>query len=1394
MGERIRSFDWASTPLGPISTWSPALRTTLRIMLANRFPHVLWWGPHYIQFYNDPYRPIPGAKHPDQAFGRPASECWAEIWHIIGPLVDRPFKGGPATWDDDIFLEIHRHGFVEECHFTIAYSPVPDETAPNGIGGVLATVHEITGKVVGDRRVLVLRDLGARSAEVRTAEEACVMAAEILAKHPKDIPFALLYLLDSEREEARLGGLAGVAVSEVVSPAVIPLHGDREFRSPWPLAQVRQTEAPQTIRNLAQTLQGQVPPGPWSDPPNTAVIIPIPSNKSHQLAGFLITGVSARLQLDDAYRDFLNLVGSQIATAIARAREYEEEKKRAEALAVLDRAKTAFFSNVSHEFRTPLALMLGPIEELLSRSRTELPPVAKGQLEVAHRNSLRLLRLVNTLLDFSRIEAGRVKAVFEPTDLGHFTTELASVFRAATERAGLKLIVDCPQLPEPVYVDRDMWEKIVLNLVSNAFKFTLEGEIDVSLRPLSGGVELRVRDTGVGIPAEEMPRLFERFHRVPNTRSRTHEGSGIGLALVQELVKLHGGSVCAESRLGGGTTFIVSLPFGKEHLPPGGVGGERALASTATGAAPFVEEALRWLPEDGTGGEAAEMMELPLQSDLVAVPCPSGDASSHRPLVLIADDNADMRQYVFRLLSERHIVQAVPDGQAALEAARARRPDLILSDVMMPNLDGLGLVQQLRADPDLKTIPIILLSARAGEESRVEGLQQGADDYLVKPFSARELLARVAAHLELARLRRETEEALRQRTEQFETLLNKAPLGVYLVDSDFRIRQVNPVARPVFGDIPDLIGRDLDEVLHRLWAKPYADELVRLFRHTLETGQSCETANRTEFRVDRQTTEHYEWRIDRILLPEGRHGVVCYFRDVTERMEADKALRESHARAEFLARLLHDSSQPFAAGYPDGRIMILNPAFARLTGYSEEELLSKKWSIDLTPPEWRECETSVLAELHRTGEPQLYRKEYIRKDGTRVPLEIKVHLVRARDGQPDYYYSFLSDITERRAAEAALRESEERFRDMADGTPLIIWLLDKDGRTRFVNRAYCEFFGVTLEEVQQQGWQPLLHPEDRDKYVEAFLMSIREHRAFRVQARVRRRDGAWRWIDSHGKPRFSAGGEFVGMAGASPDITERKEFQTELERLVAERTAKLHEMIGELEHFSYAIVHDMRAPLRAMRGFAEIVTKLCAEWPSPQVPDYLQRICVSAERMDNLITDALNYSMAVRQELSVSPVDLNDLLRGMIETYPNLSPDKARIELQREMPVVLGHPAGLTQCFSNLLDNAVKFVEPGKIAEVRIWAETAGNLVRVWVQDNGLGISKSMLPRVFDMFARGHATHAGTGIGLALVRKVVQRMGGRVGVESEQGKGSRFWVELPPAKIRTSHPSDHSKT
>jgi signal transduction histidine kinase/DNA-binding response OmpR family regulator len=783
MAQRIRRFDWSGTPLGASDGWSPALRTTVGLMLANRFPMLLWWGPDYISLYNDAYIPVLALKHPS-ALGLPVRDCWSEIWGILKPLIDTPFNGGPSTWIEDFELHLQRSGFTEEAHFTVAYSPVPDATTPSGIGGVLATVHEIGEKVVAERRVTILRDLGVEAAE-RNAEETCRVAAQALARHSKDVPFALLYLIDPDGKQARLAGTAGTEPEKGASPRIVSL--DPEGTEPgWPLAAAFRGPGIVEVANLTSRFD-ETPAGPWEEPPHTAVVLPLRSAKANEPFGLMVGGVSSRLKFDEQYKSFYEIAASQIATAIAKARAHEEERKRAEALVEIDRLKTAFFSNVSHEFRTPLTLMLGPLEEL-KREFGAAPEAQAGSLyqriDLIQRNGLRLLKLVNTLLDFSRIEAARFQAVYEPVDLSAFTAELASVFRSAVERAGLRLDINCPPMTELAYVDREMWEKIVLNLVSNAFKFTFKGLIEVRLRNAGAHFELTVRDTGIGIPADELPKLFERFHRVADARGRTHEGSGIGLALVQDLVRLHGGAVAAESVYGKGATFRVRIPLGNSHLPQAQIGSVVRRTSTAIGVQPFIEEALRWLPDTAADGEQ-------VIQDTSAGEETEGEPAE-RPRILLVDDSADMRDYLRRLLGDRYDLQVAGDGEAALAATEKSLPDLVLSDIMMPRLDGLALLARLRSNPRTSTLPIILLSARAGEESRVEGLETGADDYLVKPFTARELLARVAANLETARIRRDATKAVEASEAQLAAVLQQLPIGVGLTDRSGRMVLNNP--------------------------------------------------------------------------------------------------------------------------------------------------------------------------------------------------------------------------------------------------------------------------------------------------------------------------------------------------------------------------------------------------------------------------------------------------------------------------------------------------------------------------------------------------------------------------------------------------------------------------
>ncbi len=878
LGALIRAKDWAATTLGAPASWPQSLKTAVRIVLTSRQPMFVWWGEHLINIHNDAYRAILGGKHPT-ALGEPAAEIWREIWHQIGPRAAHAISRNEGTYDKALLLMMERNGYTEETYYTFSYSPVPDDDG--GTGGIICANTDYTAQIIGERQLGLLRDLAAGTAEARTIETAARLAATSLAGNPRDLPFALIYLADPERKRLTLCASSGISGS---GAAAVPAEVRSDDPAPWPLWHAVSSLAAVLIPEVPQALAAALDANPWDRPPTQLVVLPLAASGQSGAAGVLVVGLNPYRLYDDTYRGFLGLVAGQIAAAITHAHAYDEERRRAEALTAIDRAKTAFFSNVSHEFRTPLTLLLGPIEDALAEAAIAPPEVQRERLDIAHRNALRLLRLVNSLLDFSRIEAGRMSACFAPTDLAALTRDLAGVFRSAIERASLTLEVDCPPLAELVYVDRDMWEKIVLNLLSNAFKFTFEGSIRVALRAVEWTAVLTVQDSGTGIPPAELPRLFDRFHRVDRAQGRTHEGSGIGLAMVQELARLHGGTVSVESEFRHGTIFTVTIPLGHAHLPPEQISAQ-AVASAPSGRL-WVEEALRWLPETATHDTAAPANP--------AVP---------RERILIVDDNADMRDYMRRLLADRHDVRTAADGHAALAAIRAERPDLVISDVMMPVLDGFGLLTQLRQDPALADLPVVLLSARAGEEASVEGLQGGADDYLTKPFSARELLARVASILALVRARRHAaarDRALHETGERFRIALQNAPVIVYTCDLDLRYTWVT---NPVRGfQAEDMIGRTDEEIR--------AGEDVSAFTELkLAALQSGTPMHRTIRSTVRGRPMMFDMTAEPLRNAEGAIvGLTVAAVDLTAGLETEAELRrlnetlEARVRAEVAAR------------------------------------------------------------------------------------------------------------------------------------------------------------------------------------------------------------------------------------------------------------------------------------------------------------------------------------------------------------------------------------------------------------------------------------------------------------------------------------------------------------
>ena len=992
------------------------------------------------------------------------------------------------------------------------------------------------------------------------------------------------------------------------------------------------------------------------------------------------------------------------------------------------------------------------------------------------------------------------------------TAELASVFRSAIERAGLQLIVQCDPLPGPVYVDRDMWEKILLNLLSNALKFTFEGRITVALRGDTDRVELRVTDTGVGIPEAELPRMFERFHRVKHSRARTHEGTGIGLALVQELVRLHGGAVTVASEEGRGTTFTVTIRTGTSHLPSERIAAARPL-STRDSAIPYVEEALRWLPADD-----AAMVREPTHT---AISDAHDHARAAAPRVLVADDNADMRDYLRRILGSHYQVDIVGDGRAALEQIRNHVPDLVLADVMMPSLDGFDLLAAIRADERVRSLPVILLSARAGEEARIEGLQAGADEYLVKPFSARELLACIASQLQLGRVRGETERVLRYRSDQYQTLLNQAPLAVYVVGADFCICEANSLALPVFGDVPGgVLGRDFDEIAHILWEKESADEVVRIFRHTLLTGEAYVASAWTGLLRDRGATEDYEWRVDRITMPDGRFGLVCYFRDISEQK---KAL----AAKAYLAAIVDSAEDAIISKDLNGIIQSCNTSAERLFGYTSAELVGRPVRM-LIPDERQSEEDEILSRLRKGERLEHFETVRVTKDGRRLDVALTISPVRDDLGVIIGASKIIRDITAIRQMEVErlrlLQETATVTETLNNVGAIVASDLDRDRVVQAVTDAGTElttaefgafFYNVvnddgesytlyTISGVPREVFSKFPMPRNTEVFAPTFSGT-----AVVRSADITKDSRYGHNAPHHGMPAGHLpvrsylavpvngrsgnviGGLFFGHSSVArfTEHHERLAVGIASWASVALENSRLYMSVQEAsrikDDFLASLSHELRTPLNAILGYARMLRSGIV---GPDKRDKaIETIERNATSLTQIVEDVLDISRIVsgKIRLNVQPVDFPDIVRSAVEGIALAADARGvRVEtvLDPDAAPVSGDPERLQQVLWNLLSNAVKFTNRGGRVQVRL--ERVNSHLEVAVSDTGIGIAPEFLPHVFDRFRQADAGIArergGLGLGLAIARQLVEMHGGTIDASSGGvNQGATFRVKIP---------------
>lgn len=1247
MGQRIREFDWSKTSLGPVETWPQSLRTCIRIMLTSRQPIWIGWGKELIKFYNDPYKAIVGGKHP-WALGSPASVVWKDIWHDIEPMLTQVMEKDEGTYVESQLLIMVRNGYPEETYYTFSYTPIPGDDGKTA--GMFCANTDDTDRIISERQLKTLTQLGKRLTDCHTNEEVVERTISTLHENPYDFPFALFRKIENRKailvKSTPMGNSSHLVKSE------IDLENDSGVVAEI-IQQTIHTRSIQVLSGITQKV-GQLPMGSWGVPPDKAIVLPILHSVSKEPYGMLVIGLNPYRLLDEKYRAFFSLVSDQVATSLADVHVLEEERKRVKALAEIDKAKTIFFSNISHEFRTPLTLLLGPLEDAMNDPD---PAGNRQRLDMAYRNALRMQKLVNTLLEFSRIEAGRLHGRFTKVDIAAFTGDLASTFRSAIEQAGMALEFSHTPVPADVYVDLDMWEKIVLNLLSNAFKYTLQGKISVSIGQENDHIRLDVADTGMGIPEDQLEKIFERFHRVENTQGRSGEGTGIGLSMVKELVHLHHGRIGVQSAPGKGSVFTVTIPAGKAHLANERVD-EAASASVSQSANAFVHEALKWIPEKQTDSAAGATRQ---------------PADPAKPTVLLADDNADMRDYVCRLLEDDFTVIAASDGEDAYNKLVQHHPALLISDMMMPKLSGFELLKKVREHSSLRNLPVIFLSARAGEEAKVEGLEAGADDYLVKPFSGKELLVRVHNRIRMGQVRRQTEQ-------QFYQLFLQAPAMIHVLKGpDHEFEFFHPKGKDISG------GRDL-------------------------TGQKV-----------REALPQYEGQ---------------GFFEVLDEV------------------------------YREGKTVVMNEKAVVITDGTGEQ--SERYYNFIYQP-WRDLQGKIEGVLN-----------------------------------------FGVEVTESVRAKQMLVESEQYFRKLADSVPAILWMTDKDGYCVYLNKSWYSATGQRPEEAMGMGWLNAVHADDMEKASAIFLDANTRHVPFHILYRLRQKDGHYRWSIDSGSPRFDEEGKFKGFIGSVIDVHDAKtaedkireseiQHRQTLEEEVRKRTAELNELNNslqrsnnELQQFAHVASHDLKEPLRKIKIFADIVARESQNVFTDRSKTFIDKINSASDRLLTMVEGVLNYSVINGNEQEIGPVNLNATIKS-IETDLEIpfAQKKASI-VYKNLPTIEGSSVLLYQLFYNLINNSLKFAKPGVAPVITVSSDLIAQHGKecVWLtlQDNGLGFEPQYSERIFESFARLNSKDQfeGTGLGLALCKRIAERHGGHIEATGTPGEGAIFTLVLPVTQTASS--------
>lgn len=1355
MGERIRNFDWTSTPLGPVESWPRSLRTCIQIMLTSRQPIWIGWGKDLIKLYNDPYKQIVKGKHP-WALGKPASVVWKDIWQDIDPMLQKVMLENEGTYVEAQLLIMERNGYQEETYYTFSYTPVAGDDGVTQ--GMICFNTDDTDRIISARQLKTLTELGTSLTDPQTENEVFTRTINIISQNLHDFPFAILYKIDGTL--ATLEHCTGFEDSFDRIPKRIDLQAPNEISRLC--LQATSTHTPQVVDSLIGKV-GDMPKGAWMVPPDKAIILPIERRGKLDAYGFFVVGLNPFRLLDEKYLGFFNLIADQIGTSLSNVHALEEERKRIEALAEIDRAKTIFFSNISHEFRTPLTLLLGPLGDILEDQAT--PAGSKELAKVAYGNARRMQKLVNMLLDFSRIEAGKMEANLKPVDIVSLTEDLCSTFRSAIEKGGMSLVINKEEIGAPVLIDVDMWEKIILNLLSNAFKYSDHGTIEVSIRRVDNSVEVAIADTGVGIPPADLEKIFERFHRVDNEKGRSQEGTGIGLAMVRELVRLHNGSINVKSQPGEGSVFTIAVPVANPKLlnaiPVDGLTRDDHLTSV------YVDEAIKWatVPKD----DALKILK---------------QRKEEKPLVLVADDNADMRLYMERILTADYEILLANDGEEAFAVAVENKPALILSDIMMPRLDGFGLLKRLKNNITTRHIPVIFLSARAGEEARVEGIRAGADDYLTKPFSSKELMARIANHIAIAKTRRQTEL-------EFFNMFGQSPAHIHIFRGPEHVVEFfHPLAIPYIGK--DLTGQKIREAIPFVESQGYFDLLDRVY----ETGETIRLAESKAVIKDSEGNDiTYYFNIT--YLPykdwEGKIvGVLQFSYDITEQVMAKYQLAESEERLRIALEIVELGTWEYDV--VNDEVFGSSRTFD-LFGFEKGKRCDLEDVYDAVTPEDRQKVKAAFKEAFSSKGNGRYFCEFTtfnRINHERRILRNVGKVFFDNNRKPIRLIGTTFDITELVKSEKEIQEREKRFRTLATTIHQIVWITNQHGDLEYLSDQWETFTGTPAEDGRRR-FMEFVHPADREVVLAKWEKAIATGMQWEMEYRLLNiTSGKYRWFLGKTLPLRDESGRITNWIGSASDIQALKEQSSWLEQQIQDRTQALKELNQslkisneDLQQFAHVASHDLKEPVRKVKTYTNRLQEEFFDSLPDRGKNYLEKIVNASDRMNSMIDGVLSYSTYSALDQLFEPIDLNKVLKEIELDLEVLIQEKGAVVRYQHLPAVFGAPVLIHQLFYNLLNNSLKFSREDVTPVIAINGQkfqTGGkSFVRIEIRDNGIGFEPEQAERIFTTFTRLNSKdrYEGTGLGLSLCKKITQKHGGEIRATGTPNGGATFELILP---------------